>query len=51
MGFAIRIPCASSMRALGIRSSYKGARWMPRQSEAKKDVDSCEKLRGAANRL
>jgi hypothetical protein len=24
---------------------------MPRRSEAKKDVDSCEKLRGAANRF
>jgi hypothetical protein len=24
---------------------------MPRQSEAMKDVDSCDKLRGAANRL
>ena len=27
----------------------KGTRWMPRQSEAKKDAGSCEKLRGAAN--
>jgi len=25
-------------------------RWMPRRSEAMKDVDSCEKPRGAANR-
>ena len=27
----------------------KGTRWMPRQQEAKKDVGSCEKSRGAAN--
>ena len=27
----------------------KGIRWMPRLSEAKKDVISCEKLRGGAN--
>ena len=26
----------------------KGARWMPWHQEAMKDVDSCEKLRGAA---
>ena len=25
--------------------------WMPRRKQAKKDVVSCEKLRGAANRL
>jgi hypothetical protein len=29
----------------------KGARWMPRDREAMKDVDSCDKPRGAANRL
>jgi hypothetical protein len=28
----------------------KGAWWMPRDWEAMKDVDSCDKLRGAANR-
>ena len=28
----------------------KGVRWMPRLLEAKKDVVSCEKLRGFANR-
>jgi hypothetical protein len=27
----------------------KGTRWMPRRQEAKKDVGSCEKSRGAAN--
>ncbi len=27
----------------------KGAWWMPRLSEAKKDVISCDKLRGSAN--
>ena len=37
-------------RALGIGQAMKGAWWMPRRWEAKKDVDSCEKLRGAANR-
>ena len=37
--------------ALGIGQATKGAWWMPRHREAKKDVDSCEKLRGAANRL
>ena len=31
------------------RKSSKGARGMPRLSEAKKDVTSCEKLRGGAN--
>ncbi len=36
---------------LGYGQATKGARWMPRQQEAKKDVDSCDKLRGAANRL
>ena len=29
----------------------KGARWMPWQKQAMKDVTSCDKLRGAANRL
>jgi len=38
------------MRALGIGKATKGARWMPRHREATKDVDSCEKLRGAANK-
>ena len=28
----------------------KRARWMPRQSEAKKDVVTCEKLRGGGKR-
>ena len=37
------------MRALGIDGqATKGTRWMPRRQEAMKDVDSCEKLRGAA---
>ena len=38
------------MRALGIRSSYKGRTVDALATEAKKDVDSCEKLREAANR-
>jgi len=29
----------------------KGVRWMPWQREAMKDVVSCDKPRGAANRL
>ena len=29
----------------------KGARWMPRLPEAKKDATGCEKPRGAANGL
>ena len=28
----------------------KGIRWMPRRQEAMKDVVSCDKLRGAANK-
>ncbi len=28
----------------------KGVRWMPRHTEAMKDVPSCEKLRGAAKK-
>ena len=31
------------------KEAKKGRRWMPRLSEAKKDVISCEKLRGLAN--
>ena len=29
----------------------KGARWMPWQKQAMKDVASCDKLRGAAHGL
>ena len=29
----------------------KGVWWMPRLSEAKKDVISCEKLRGSAHTI
>ena len=32
------------------REGYKSERWMPRLLEAMKDVVSCEKLRGTANR-
>ena len=31
------------------REVVKGTRWMPWLSEAKKDVISCDKLRGLAN--
>ena len=34
-----------------MREVSKGARWMPRLPEAKKDVTSCEKLGVAANGL
>ena len=33
------------------REGYKSGRWMPRLLEAKKDVVSCEKFRGTANRF
>jgi hypothetical protein len=36
---------------LGIGQATKSARRMPRHRQPKKDVDSCEKLRGVANRL
>ena len=32
-----------------IKKVTKGVRWMPWLSEAKKDVISCDKLRGGAN--
>ena len=32
------------------REGYKSGRWMPRLLEATKDVVSCEKHRGTANR-
>ena len=31
------------------RKANKGVWWMPRLSEAMKDVTSCDKLRGCAN--
>ena len=33
------------------REGYKSERWMPRLLEAMKDVVSCEKFRGTANRF
>ena len=33
------------------REGYKSGRWMPRLLEAMKDVVSCDKLRGTANRF
>ena len=42
---------AISLRApRGKKEAYKGARGMPRLSETTKDVISCEKLRGVANK-
>ena len=37
------------MRELETRKSSKSVRGMPRLSEARKDVTSCDKLRGGAN--
>ena len=34
-----------------VKKVNKGVWWMPRLSEAKKDVTSCDKLRGGANSL
>ena len=38
-------------RVIITREGYKSERWMPRLLEAKKDVVSCEKRRGTANRF
>src|SRR5512137_2440298 len=50
-----RVPAVCTGRIDCLQFFYgqatKGVRWMPRQREAMKDVVSCEKLRGAANRL
>ena len=40
---------AKKKRVLG--QARKGVWWMPRRQEAKKDVASCEKPRGAASEL
>ena len=34
-----------------VKKVRKGVRWMPRLSQAMKDVISCDKLRGGANDL
>src|SRR4051812_1358369 len=44
-GFGVR----KSGRRRRDDQATKGTRWMPRRQEAKKDVGSCEKRRGAAN--
>ena len=36
---------------IGIDQVSKGKRWIARLSEAMKDVPSCDKLRGAAQKL
>ena len=42
-----RKPCQSFRDPFGLYGQVnKRARWMPRQSEAMKDVVTCEKLRG-----
>ena len=38
----------NTTRALSLKKVTKSVRWMPRLSEAKKDVQSCDKLRGGA---
>jgi hypothetical protein len=42
---------ASKIEHIGRKEVKKGVWGMPRLSKAKKDVISCEKLWGAANRL
>ena len=44
VGFAVR-----RVGKCVIGQASKGRRWMPWRQEAMKDVESCEKLRGAAN--
>ena len=41
--------CSTQVLKLETRKLSKSVRGMPRLSEAKKDVTSCEKLRGGAN--
>ena len=36
---------------LRIKKAKKGVEWMPWHQEPKKDVTSCDKPRGAANKL
>ena len=48
LGLARARPGAMPIKFGGQAS--KGIRWMPRRQEAKKDVVSCEKPRGAANK-
>jgi hypothetical protein len=40
----------ASKRSHGYGQASKGMRWMPWRRETMKDVDSCDKPRGAANR-
>ena len=39
----------TSTSRIEIKKANKSERWMPRLWEAKKDVISCDKLRGGAN--
>ena len=43
--------CDSYIEKILQREGYKSERWMPRLLEAMKDVVSCDKLRGTANRF
>ena len=43
--------CDSFSKEYIQREGYKSKRWMPRLLEAMKDVVSCDKLRGTANRF
>ena len=47
--FVKRIKMRYTNYGVGKKKESKGAWWMPRLSEAKKDVISCEKLRGLAH--
>jgi hypothetical protein len=45
------VPVARMRASKFYGQATKGARWMPWQKQAMKDVASCDKLRGAAHRL
>ena len=49
VGAIVSDPVKVRMRSRFKREVSKGVWGMPRLSEAKKDVISCEKLRGSAN--
>ena len=47
----IKVLVIHSIEVKKQREGYKSGRWMPRLLEAMKDVVSCVKLRGTANRF
>jgi hypothetical protein len=44
-------PTGRTLKGKSLKEVIKGVWGMPRLSEAKKDVISCDKLRGFANRI